>query len=564
MNRRAGVTAAFMGAAGNRWSGTADGHALSRWLYLRGLAAVYLIAILSWWVQVDELVGSRGLLPLAETLEHAGQALHERGYSRFGGIPTVFWLEDGDGFIHAVCATGVVLALLVMAGFAAGPGLAGLWFIYLSLLGTGGVFMHFQWDILLLEAGFLAIFLAPWRGLRLRADPLGWGERIALWLQWFLVAKLMFQSGWVKLAWATPDQPEWWPAGTAMTYHYFTQPIPAWTSWWMHQLPGWFHRASLWPMYAVELGLPFLVFLGSRARLAAAAGFAGLMLLILATGNYTYFNWLTIVLCIPLVADRYWRWRPQGWPSRRPGTASGPTPSGGAPDPEARVARPAPAPPPGFSESGEFASLALRAVPLATVALLNAMTVLGDLHEASAVPGATLRWVRLESDPVPPFLQPLRRTLAPWHLVSGYGLFRTLTTERPEIVLEGTANGVTWREYELRHKPGRLGARPRFVAPHQPRVAWQFWFAALERRYHPHSRNAAWMTALILKLLENDPAALALFRENPFPEAPPERIRARLYLYEFTTPAERRETGHWWKRRDAGLYLPPVGREAAG
>ncbi|MBL9155487.1 MAG: lipase maturation factor family protein [Verrucomicrobiales bacterium] len=531
------------------WS-PGETHALARVIYLRGLAAIYLVALLSWWVQVETLVGSRGIVPMAEFLDHVGETLHVQGYSRFGGVPTVFWVEDADWFIHAVCGIGVVLALVVLAGYAAGPGLVGLWFIYLSLLGTGGFFMHFQWDILLLEAGFLAIFLAPWRRWRLRADPLGWGERIALWLQWFLIAKLMFQSGWVKLAWATPDQPEWWPDGTAMTFHYVTQPIPAWTSWWMHQLPEWFHRASLWPMYGVELVLPVLVFLGPRLRLVAAAGFAGLMLAILATGNYTYFNWLTIVLCIPLVADRYWRWRPgRKKPAVSSAEQSGLSGNGGHP---------------AFSEQGELASLALRAVPLGLVALLNGMTVLGDLHAASAVPGATLQWARLERDPVPEFLLPLARAVQPWHLVSGYGLFRTMTTERPEIVLEGTVNGVTWREYELRHKPGRLGERPRFVAPHQPRVAWQFWFAALERQYHPRSRNAAWMTALILQLLENDPVALALFRENPFPDQPPERIRAKLYLYEFTTPAERRETGHWWKRRETGLYLPPVGRDAAG
>jgi hypothetical protein len=139
-----------------------------------------------------------------------------------------------------------------------------------------------------------------------------------------------------------------------------------------------------------------------------------------------------------------------------------------------------------------------------------------------------------------------------------------MTTERPEIVLQASPDGVTWRDYELLHKPGPLNQRPRFIAPHQPRLAWQFWFAALERQYHPQSRNAPWMSSLILKLLANDPSALAWFAENPIPEGPPKAIRAKLYLYEFTTLQERRETGNWWKRRDLGLYLPPVGRNAAG
>lgn len=538
-----------------RWLTSRDAtHARSRVFYLRGLAAVYLVAILSWWVQMDGLVGSKGLMPAADYFERAGEALDLQNLNRFGTIPTIFWLNQSDAFLHGVCAIGVLLSVAVLAGYAAGPCLAGLWFIYLSFLGTGNVFMQFQWDILLVEAGFLAILLAPWSSLRLRPLPLGPGGKIALWLQWFLIAKLMLESGWVKLAWATPGQAEWWPEGTAMTFHYFTQPLPTWTAWWMHQLPDWFHKASLWPMHFIELALPFFVFFGARGRLIAALGFTGLMLLILATGNYTYFNWLTIVLCLPLVADRHWRrpWHRSSSPNSSAAETSesiglGPTPN-----------------PIQSSPHHLRVGLAIRAVPLATLALLNATTVLDDLHNASAIPNATIPWVRLDSDLTPDFLDPLRQTLATWQLVNGYGLFRTMTTERPEIVLQGSPDGVTWRDYKLLHKPGPLAQRPRFIAPHQPRLAWQFWFAALERQYHPQSRNAPWLSSLILKLLANDPSALAWFAENPIPEGPPQLIRAKLYLYEFTTLQERRETGNWWKRRDLGLYLPPVGRKAAG
>ena len=138
-----------------------------------------------------------------------------------------------------------------------------------------------------------------------------------------------------------------------------------------------------------------------------------------------------------------------------------------------------------------------------------------------------------------------------------------MTTERPEIVLEGSLDGQTWREYTLRHKPGRVDARPRFVAPHQPRLAWQFWFAALEGGYDRRSRNAGWFTALALGLMESDPVALGFFEESPFGSIPPARIRARLYLYEFTTLEERRRSGNWWKRRESRLYLPPVGKDGA-
>lgn len=543
-----------------RWLTSRDAtHARSRIFYLKGLAAVYLVAILSWWVQIDGLVGSAGLMPTADYLERAGEVLDQQDLNRFGTIPTIFWLNQSDAFLHGVCAVGVLLSVAVLAGYVAGPCLAGLWLIYLSFLGTGNVFMQFQWDILLVEAGFLAILFAPWSSLRLKPVPLGPADKIALWLQWLLIAKLMFESGWVKLAWATPDQPEWWPDGTAMTFHYFTQPLPTWTAWWAYQLPDWFHKASLWPMYFVELALPFFIIFGARGRLIAALGFTGLMLLILGTGNYTYFNWLTIVLCLPLVADRFWRypWRRSATPTERAASSNEATGLGPTPDPvQSEPVR--------ASLLRVNAGLHLRAVPLALVALLNAITVLDDLHRASTIPGATIRWVRLPSNLIPDFLDPLRQTLAPWNLVNGYGLFRTMTTERPEIVLQGSHNGTTWRDYDLLHKPGPLAQRPRFIAPHQPRLAWQFWFAALERQYHPQSRNAPWMSSLILKLLENDPTALTWFAQNPFPEGPPKLIRAKLYLYEFTTLPERRETGNWWKRRDLGVYLPTVGRNAAG
>lgn len=514
-------------------------HAISRALFLRGLGLIYLIAMLSWWVQVDELVGSRGLVPMGETLERLGPMLEGERWTR---LPTLFWFGHSDAVIHLVCLAGVVLAALLVAGFIPGPALLGLWAIYLSLVNSGNVFMSFQWDILLVEAGFLAVWLAPWRCWRLpllpgAPPPLSLGEKAALWLCWFLIAKLMFQSGWVKLAWATPAQPEWWPDHTAMTFHYFTQPIPNPLAWWMHQLPAWFHRASLWPMYFIELALPVLVFLGNRARLIAALGFAGLMLGILLTGNYTYFNWLTIVLCLPLVADRYWR-----------RLFRHPTGSGPRLDPVG-------------SWQKEWPSLAWRGPALILIAFLNGVVCLGDWHEVSdRVKDPALPWTHLSPDLTPDWADRARADLSPFFFASGYGLFRTMTTERPEIVFEGSADGVEWREYDVRWKPGALDQRPPLVAPHQPRVAWQLWFAALESGYHPRSRNAPWISGLVRGLLDNDPVALSFFEENPFPDHPPAYVRGVRYRYEFTHPAERSETGHWWRRERQGLWLPSVGK----
>jgi len=518
-----------------------------RALFFRGLGLIYLVAILSWWVQAEALIGKGGLIPVEEYLDQAGEYLHIEGKNRPWNLPTLFWISHSDGFIHFVCAIGTLLALAVIAGLATGPCLLGLWIVYLSLVSTGNVFMSFQWDILLLETGVLAILLAPWSVVRMRwrnPPPLGWGETIALWLCWFLIAKLMFQSGWVKLAWATPRQPEWWPDHTAMTFHYMTQPIPTWTAWWMHQLPAWFHHASIWPMYFVELVLPVFVFLGARFRLIAAIGFAALMILILATGNYAYFNWLTIVLCLPLVADRYWqRLAALGcrWLRKEPPPAK------------------APADAPGFDEPQEIVSISARGLPLALIVGLNAVVCFGDWYRVSRqIPRPTLPWTHLSWDPVPDFAKRFAYSISQFHLVNGYGLFRTMTVERPEIVIEGSRDGVRWETYDVRWKPDQLHDRPRFVAPHQPRVAWQFWFAALEQRYQPRGRNSRWFSNLVVGLMENDPNALSFFNGNPFSNSPPTMIRAKLYRYEFTTREERRRTGDWWKRTAAGDYLPVV------
>ncbi len=515
-------------------------HAIARSLFLRGLGVVYLIAILSWWVQAPLLVGKNGLIP-------AGDFLKQIDHLSSFEFPAIFRvIGASDWALHLVCGLGCVLALVLIVGILPGPALLGLWGIYLSLLNTGGPFMSFQWDILLVESGFLAIWFAPWRCLRMKwktPPPLAISHRVVLIFFWFLIAKLMFFSGWVKLAWAGPEYPEWSPDYTAMMFHYFTQPIPTWTAWWMHQLPAGVQKFSLWPMYFVELVLPFFVIAGPRCRQIAAIGFAGLMLLIATTGNYTYFNFLSVVLCIPLIADRFWPRRllklagldAEVKGHEKVGNES--TVSDRQPNPVA-----------------SWTGFGIRMLPLFVIAALNLQTVLSDLHRA---PNPAIK-----ADLTPHFLDDFSGELGAWRLVSGYGLFRTMTTTRPEIILEGSQNGITWQAYDFKWKPDRLDERPRFVAPHQPRVAWQLWFAALEQGYHPQSRNAGWISQLVTKLLEGDESVQALFRANPFPDEAPRYIRARLFDYEFTTIAEKRRSGAWWKRKKERVFLPPVSKRS--
>ncbi len=505
---------------------------IGRSLLVRGMGCIYLIAILSWWSQAMLLVGEEGLVPAQDLLRILGERFEAIGENGFLNLPTIFWFTGAsDMAIHVACLIGSLLAVVVILGFYPGPALLGLWFIYLSLQKTGDVFMSFQWDILLLEAGFLALFLAPWvRRLPWRGPlSLQLVNRIGLVLFWCLAAKLMFQSGWVKLAWATEAYPEWWPERTAMTFHYMTQPLPTWTAWWVHQLPVWFHKFTIWPMYAVELVFPFLILFGKRMRLIAALGFIGLMGMILLTGNFTYFNWLTIVISLPLIPDRFWPTRLLRWLRIEKGIAEKPV-----------------------VLKREKVGLILVSPVILLLVLLNVQVVLSDFHRAP-IP-------LLKNDLTPNWLDEMADTFRPFQLVSGYGLFRTMTNTRPEIILEGSGDGISWFAYDFKWKPDELDSRPRFVAPHQPRVAWQLWFAALEGRFDPRSRNARWFESLLVKIFEGEKNIQMLFERNPFPDNPPKHLRARLYRYEFTTIAEGRKTGNWWRRVAIGEYLPVVSK----
>ncbi len=165
-----------------------------------------------------------------------------------------------------------------------------------------------------------------------------------------------------------------------------------------------------------------------------------------------------------------------------------------------------------------------------------------------------LAWLNGLFPPVrwPAFLGELNAQLAPLRSFNSYGLFAVMTTERPEIVVEGSDDGETWKPYEFRWKPGDLQARPRWVAPHQPRLDWQMWFAALGT-----PRENAWFIRFLGRLLDGTPEVLALLKTNPFPDAPPRAIRAVLYDYHFTRSGE---GPAWWRREEKGLYCPPLSR----
>jgi predicted DCC family thiol-disulfide oxidoreductase YuxK len=493
------------------------GETLTASIFLRVLGATYLIAFVSLWTQIMGLIGSHGILPAHEALANVASRY---GPIRYWFLPTLAWLGAGDGALHAMCAAGTLLSLLVVVGRAPVASLAGCWALYLSLATVGQDFLWFQWDGLLLEAGFLALFLAPWRW-RLRAGRVPPPSRLALAILRWLLFRLMFSSAAVKL---TSGDPTWHDL-SALQYHYQTQCLPPWTAWYMHQLPAWFQRLSAIVMFAIEGLAPFLIVAPRRIRFAGIGAIVGLQLLICLTGNYGFFNLLSLALCLLALDDGVWPWR---WRAARAARAAG-AHTGGLPAPGAGGDDAQPAP------RGRWPAWILRPA-LAVLFVLSLVPTL----EALRVP---TRWM----GPVPS----LFRFVSPFRTVNRYGLFAVMTTRRPEIVIEGSDDGATWREYAFRWKPGDVRRRPGLVAPHMPRLDWQMWFAALS-----DYRREPWFLSFCERLLEGSPRVLSLLATDPFDGKPPRYLRALVYDYRFTDAATRRATGAWWSRDLRGLYCP--------
>jgi predicted DCC family thiol-disulfide oxidoreductase YuxK len=489
-------------------------------LFLRLLGLVYLIAFVSLWTQIDGLVGDHGILPVNNLLQRAKEYFVEQipPASAAWNLPTLAWINPHNGFLHILCAGGTIASILLILGVLPIPSLISLWMFYLSLVYAGQVFMSFQWDILLLETGFVAIFLAPF-AVRSRLLKDRHPQRLAIWLLWWLLFRLMFESGAVKLTWnAWQLGPEGtpiantWKSLTALNYHYWTQPLPIWTSWYAAKLPAWFQKVSVVFVLLVELVLPWLIFGPRRLRYVAFGGITLLMFLIAATGNYNFFNLLAFALALMLLDDRAWprfvrnRIAGNNWPF-----LAAPT---------------------------QWRSFIL--VPFALFAIL-----IGTLQLKEAIVPSQSMNAPLES----------KLGISQFFFINDYGLFRQMTETRPEIVVEGSDDGSKWTEYEFRWKPGDPSRRPRLCAPHQPRLDWQMWFEALrlEEVYKvtgtidPHNMSA-WFRSFLMRLMKGEPNVVGLLANNPFPVETRKFIRLKLYQYRFTNIAEGKATGDWWHR----------------
>jgi hypothetical protein len=477
-------------------------YSIPRWVFLRALGLIFLVAFISLWVQVKGLIGSQGILP-AQDLLRAAQA--QLGPERYRLFPTLLWVNASDTALDVVCALGTAAAVALVADVAPTVMLIVLWALYLSLTVIGRDFLSFQWDVLLLEAALLALFLAPRHLLPGRA--IGAVPALGLVLLWWLLFRLTFASGLVKLTWGDPT----WRHLTALDYHFWTQPLPTWTAWFLQQVPEWWKRLSVLGTLVLEIGFPLLIFGPRSLRLAACAGIVLMQLAIFASGNYTFFNLLTIALALLLIDDQLWVRILPGSLVRAAGSEAGPP----------------------FAVSG--LTVAGLGVLLLAASTLRFVQTLAPVAPNGGAGVRAFAWIE------------------PFRSINGYGLFRVMTTARREIVVEGSDDGTTWRAYEFRYKPGDPLHRPEFVEPHQPRLDWQMWFAGLSAY-----EATPWFQGFLVRLLQGSPPVLRLLAVNPFPDRPPRYVRSLLYDYRFTTRAERRATGAWWTRTLLGNYGPVV------
>ncbi len=481
----------------------AEHYVLTRFLFLRCLGLIYGIAFLALALQLEPLIGSHGLLPAQPYLESFAGGTDGGASDRVAvalELPTIFWLSCSDAVLRICSWIGVGLALAVVLGLANVPLLAALWVLYMSFVHIGQLWYGYGWEILLLETGFLAIFLCPLLDPRPTAGTSP--PHVVWWLLRWVLFRVMLGAGLIKLR-----GDSCWRDLTCMLYHYETQPLPSPLSWYLHQLPPAFHRLEVLFNHFVELIVPWTLFAPRRLRHIGGLFLVAFQITLIISGNLSFLNWLTLAICIPCFDDgALHRLFPRRWRDRL--------------------------------QSAERPPSCPRQ---ATAYALTALVLFLSIAPARNLLGAR---------------QVMNGSFDRLHLVNTYGAFGSVGRVRNEVILQGTEDATVteatqWREYEFKCKPGDVNRRPCFVAPYQLRIDWQIWFAAME-----DPRSNPWLIHLIAQLLRNDPGALSLLANNPFPGQPPRFIRAELYEYHFTHPGD--ATPAWWTRRRVGSYFPPL------
>lgn len=473
---------------------------LLRFAILRLLGVVYLAAFYSLAIQVLPLLGENGLQPASQLVTRIAE--RSSRWQGFLTLPSLFFAGISDALLLDLSYLGVALSMLVLCGYANAIVMAVLWALYLSFVHIGQIFYGYGWEILLCETGFLAIFLCPLldgRPFPRRPVPMP-----VIWLFRWLSLRIMLGAGLIKLRGDVC-----WRDLTCLDFHFETQPIPNPLSAWFHFLPGSLHKLGVVGNHVCELIMPLFVFGPRRLRIIAGICMIAFQLTLIASGNLSFLNWLTIVPLLACLDDKFLQ---RLMPRRLVRAAQ-------SADDDPRTVP---------SRAGRFV----------------VWTVFGLLCLLSIAPALNL----FSSQ------QRMNGSFDPFNLVNTYGAFGSVGRERDEIILEGTADAVPddsarWVAYELPCKPGDVMRRPCLMSPLQYRLDWQIWFAAMS-----DPASEPWLLHLVYKLLHNDKGALKLLANDPFPTAPPRYIRAELYRYKL---APRRDRA-FWRRERLGPYMPPL------
>ena len=474
---------------------------LTRFIILRLLGVVYAVAFLVAVNQVIPLIGENGLTPVGGYLKYVGSVLGSPG-AGFIRQPSLFWWWHSDTALLTVSWIGLILSLIVVAGYANGPLLGVLWFLYLSIVHVGQEWYGYGWEIQLTETGFLAIFLCPLLDMRpfpKRPPPLP----IIVLFRW-LIFRIMLGSGLIKVR-----GDETWRNGTVLFYHFQTQPIPGPLSRWFHFLPRVLLKMGVWFNWLAELAAPWLVFWPRLGRHIAGVIIVLFQVMLIFSGNLAFLNWLTIIPALACFDDGFLAKLLPGALVRKAEHASS----------NAELSKPM---------------------------LTTAWVVTGIVALLSIQPTVNL----FSSDQV------MNGSYDPLELVNTYGAFGSVGQERTNVVFEGTTDDTTgdkarWKPYVYKYLPTLPGQSPPQIAPYQPHLDWQMWFAAMGT-----TEQYPWTYNLVYKLLHNDAGALSLFAGNPFPGKPPGYIRATLYRYAFAKPGN--PQGLYWTRQEIGPWMPAL------
>jgi len=477
---------------------------LTRFLMLRLLGAIYAVGFLVAINQIIPLIGSNGLLPVGIFIQRIGDALGSKT-AAFERLPSIFWFAHSDTTLVIFAWIGFLFSCIVIAGYANSILLSVLWILYMSFVHIGQDWYGYGWEIQLLETGFLAIFLCPLLDLRpfpKRAPPF----QIIVLFRW-LIFRIMFGSGMIKIR-----GDEVWRNGTALYYHFETQPIPGPLSRWFHFLPRFILKFGVWYNFLAELIAPWFIFWPRLARHIAGCVIVGLQIILIFSGNLSFLNWLTILPALACFDDGFW----------------------------SKIL------PRSLVQQAETASAnAEESRPMTITAWI--ITVLIAL--LSIQPALNMLSPR----------QIMNTSFDPLELVNTYGAFGSVGQERLNVIFEGTMDSIpddsaNWKAYPYKGLPVALDKNSPQIAPYQLRLDWQMWFAAMST-----ANEYPWTINLVSKLLHNDTDAVGLFASNPFPGKPPRYIRAVLYQYHFAKPGNAK--GLYWEREKIDVWLPALSAE---